>query len=91
QWRTLMPLSVVLLAFTALALARINPRRGQTSKLIQASLVVALYFSILGMLADRVDSGAIALWPGLFWLPLGLVPLLALKLWNQWRGPGAPL
>jgi len=91
QWRTLMPLSVVLLALTGLALARINPRRGQTSKLIQASLVVALYFSVLGMLADRVDSETIALWPGLFWLPLALAPLLALKLWTQWRGPGAPL
>lgn len=91
QWRTLMPLSVVVLAITALLLARINPRRGQASKLISASVVVALYFSIVGTLADRVDSGAIPIWPGLFWLPLLLVPLLGLRLWQQWRGPGAPL
>ncbi|MFO7763227.1 MAG: LptF/LptG family permease [Wenzhouxiangellaceae bacterium] len=91
QWRTVMPLSVVLLALTALALARINPRKGQASKLITASVVVALYFSVIGMLADRVDSETIPIWPGLFWLPLVLTPLLALKLWHQWRGPGAPL
>jgi lipopolysaccharide export system permease protein len=91
QWRTLMPLSVVILAITALLLARINPRRGQASKLISASLVVALYFSILGMLADRVDSGALPIWPGLFWLPLVMLPLLGLRLWRQWSGPGAPL
>lgn len=91
QWRTLMPLSVVLLAFNALALARINPRKGQASKLIVASVVVALYFSVLATLADRVDSESIPLWPGLFWLPIVLAPLLALKLWQQWRGPGAPL
>lgn len=91
QWRTIMPLSVVVLSFTALALARINPRHGQTSKLITASVVVALYFSVLGMLADRVDAETIEVWPGLFWLPLVMTPLLALKLWYQWRGPGPPL
>ena len=91
QWRTMMPLSVVLLTFTALALARINPRHGQASKLVTASVVVALYFSVIGTLADRVDSGTIPIWPGLFWLPLVLTPLLVLKLWQQWRGPGAPL
>ena len=91
QWRTMMPLSVVLLSFTALALARINPRKGQTSKLITASVVVALYFSVIATLAERVDSGTIPVWPGLFWLPLVLTPLLTLKLWHQWRGPGAPL
>jgi len=91
QWRTLMPLSVVLLAFTAVALGRIDPRRGKTSKLIVASVVVAFYFSVLGTLAERVDSETIPIWPGLFWLPLVAIPLLALKLWWQWRGPGAPL
>lgn len=91
QWRTLMPLSVVLLAFIALALGRINPRKGQASKLITASVAVALYFSVLGTLADRVDSETIPIWPGLFWLPLIVIPLLVLKLWHQWRGPGAPL
>lgn len=91
QWRTLMPLSVVLLALTALPLARINPRSGKASKLITASLVVALYFSVIGTLSDRVDSATIPIWPGLFWVPLVLAPLLVLRLWHQWRGPGAPL
>lgn len=91
QWRTIMPLSVVLLSFTALALGRINPRTGQASKLITASVFVAIYFSVLGMLADRVDAETIPVWPGLFWLPLTLTLLVAVKLWNQWRGPGAPL
>jgi len=91
QWRTVMPLSVVILAFVALALARINPRSGKTSRLISASIVVALYFSVLGMLAERVDAGTLAIWPGLFWLPLLLVPLIGLRLALQWRGPGAAL
>ncbi|MDT8438462.1 MAG: LptF/LptG family permease [Wenzhouxiangellaceae bacterium] len=91
QWRTLMPLSVFLLALVGLAMARINPRTGQTSKLINASIVVALYFSVIGTLSDRVDAGTIPIWPGLFWVPLLLLPLLALVFWLRWRGPGAPL
>ncbi|MDX1625328.1 MAG: LptF/LptG family permease [Wenzhouxiangellaceae bacterium] len=91
QWRTLGPLSAVLLALVALAIARINPRRGQTAKLVTASLIVALYFGVVGTLANRVDSGAIPVWPGLFWVPLVLLPLLALRFVTAWRGPGAPL
>ena len=50
----------------------------------------ALYGS-LETLADRIDSGSIPIWPGLFWLPLLMLPLLSLLLWRRWRGPGAPI
>ncbi|MCA1778827.1 MAG: LptF/LptG family permease [Xanthomonadaceae bacterium] len=91
QWRTIMPLTVLLLSLTALSIARINPRAGQTGKLVTASLIVALYFSILGMLAERVDAESIPIWPGLFWLPLVMLPILAMRFWRCWRGPGAPI
>lgn len=91
QWRTLMPLSTVLLALAALVISRIHPRRGQATKLVSASLVVALYFSVIGTLADRIDSGSIPIWPGLFWVPLVMLPPLAFVLWRRWRGPGAPI
>lgn len=91
QWRTVMPMSVVLLGFVGVAVARINPRTGQTSKLVQAGIVVALYFSIIGTLIDRVDAETIATWPGLLWVPIVLIPVLLVVFWIQWRGPGAPL
>ncbi|MEM1081350.1 MAG: LptF/LptG family permease [Pseudomonadota bacterium] len=91
QWRILSPISAVLLAFIALAMGRINPRRGQAAKVVSASLIAALYFAIVGMLANRVDAETISIWPGLFWLPLGAVPLLLIWFWSRWRGPGAPI
>ncbi len=91
QWRTLSPISVLLLALTALAIGRINPRRGQAAKVVSASLLAAVYFALVGMLANRVDAGTMPIWPGLFWLPIAIVPLLGCVLWQRWRGPGAPI
>ncbi|GAB4170114.1 MAG: LPS export ABC transporter permease LptF [Wenzhouxiangellaceae bacterium] len=91
QWRSMMPLSVVLLLLTALLIARIQPRQGQTGRLLEASLLVALYFSVVGTLTDRIDSGAIPVWPGLFWVPIILVPVVAVMYWRRWSGPGSPL
>ena len=91
QWRMLSPLSAILLALTALAIARINPRRGQAAKVVSASLLTALYFAVVGMLANRIDAETIPIWPGLFWLPVVIVPLLLMRFWHSWRGPGAPI
>lgn len=91
QWRTVMPLSVVLLAFAALLMGRINPRHGKASKVVLGSVLVAVYFAALGSLSDQVDSASIAIWPGLFWLPAALVPVLILAMLVRWSGPGAPL
>ncbi len=91
QWRTVMPLSAVLLAFGALLLGRINPRHGKASKLVLGSVLATMYFAVLGSLSDQVDAGVIAIWPGLFWQPLLLTPLLLIAFVIRWRGPGAPL
>jgi len=91
QWRTLMPLSVPVLALLALGIARINPRHGQGSRVLLATLLVTLYFAAIGTLANRVDAGTMPIWPGLFWAPLIVVPLVIGRLWRSWRGPGAPI
>nr|WP_277347525.1 LptF/LptG family permease [Wenzhouxiangella sp. XN79A] len=91
QWRTLMPLSVPVLALLALAIARIEPRHGQTSRVLLATLLVTLYFAAIGTLANRVDAGTMSIWPGLFWAPLVVLPLVLGRLWRSWRGPGAPI
>jgi lipopolysaccharide export system permease protein len=91
QWRTLMPLSVPVLALLALAIARINPRHGQSSRVLLATVLVTLYFAGVGTLANRVDAGTMPIWPGLFWAPLIALPLVLIRLWQNWRGPGAPI
>lgn len=91
QWRILAPLSVLVLALAAVALGRIDPRRGQSARVLGGSLVVTLYFSVLGVLMNWLEQGRLAPWPGLFWLPLAALAALALRYRLAHRGPGGPL
>ena len=91
QWRLLAPVSVLILSLAAVAVSRINPRRGQTARVLIGSLMVAVYFSIVGVLINWVEYGIIAMWPGVFWLPLVVIPLLGLRFASAYRGAGPPL
>jgi lipopolysaccharide export system permease protein len=91
QWRLLAPINVVLLALAGVALGRIDPRRGQSARVLSASLVVTLYFSALGALINWLEQGRIEPWPGAFWVPLVALALLALRYRLVHRGPGGPL
>ncbi|MDZ7751273.1 MAG: LptF/LptG family permease [Gammaproteobacteria bacterium] len=91
QRRLLGPLSVPLLALAGLALGRIDTRRGQSTRVLGATLVVVLYFSVLGVLMEGLERGQLAPWPGLFWLPLAAIGLLLSRYWVAHRGPGVPL
>lgn len=91
QWRLVTPLSVPVLAMVGLVIGRVHPRRGQAGRLVTASLIVAGYFGVLGVLANWVDAGSIPAWPGLLWLPAISFPLATVALLLRWRGAGPPL
>lgn len=91
QWRILAPFSVLVLGLAGIALGRIDPRRGQSARVLGASLAVTLYFSVLGVLTNWLEQGRLAPWPGLFWLPLVTLAALALHYRLAHRGPGGPL
>jgi len=91
QRRLLAPLSVPLLALAGLALGRIAPRRGQSARVLGATLMLALYFSVLGVLMEWLEEGRLAPWPGVLWLPLTAMGLLLLRYRLAHRGPGTPL
>lgn len=91
QWRLLAPLSVLVLALAGVTLGRIDPRRGQSARVLSASLVATLYFSVLGVLMNWLEQGRLAPWPGVFWLPVAALALLALRYRLVHRGPGGPL
>lgn len=91
QRRLLAPLGVPLLALAGLALGRIEPRRGQSARVLGATLLLALYFSVLGVLMEWLEEGRLAPWPGVFWLPLAVMGLLLLRYRLVHRGPGPPL
>lgn len=91
QWRLVSPASVLVLALAGIALSRINPRLGQSARVLSATLVATLYFSILGVLINWVEQGSLPFWPGAFLAPLAVLIGLALRYWLVQRGPGAPL
>lgn len=90
QWRLLAPVSVLVLALAAVAMSRIDARRGQSVRVLGASLLVTLYFSVLGVLLNWLEQGRMAPWPGVFWLPMVLLTALLLRHWFAQRGPGGP-
>jgi len=91
QWRLLAPVSVLALSLLAVAMSRINPRQGQSTRVLGASLAGTLYFSLLGVLMNWLEQASLPAWPGLFLLPLLLVIGLGLRFMLFQRGPGAVL
>jgi lipopolysaccharide export system permease protein len=88
QWRFLGPVSVLALALLAISISRINPRQGQSARVLSASLAGTLYFSLLGVLMNWLEQATLPAWPGLFLLPLMLMLGLALRALLFQRGPG---
>ncbi len=91
QWRLHSPVAAIVLAFAAVPLSRINPRHGQSARLLGAALFVTVYFSVLGVLTNWLEQGRLAMWPGVFWLPIVVIGALWLRYWLVQRRPGAPL
>lgn len=91
QWRLLAPLNVLLLGLAGVALSRIDPRRGQSARILSASLVATLYFSLLGVLMNSLEQDQLPPWPGAFWLPLAAAIALVFRYYLVHRGPGGAL
>jgi lipopolysaccharide export system permease protein len=91
HWRLVSPISVLVLALAAIAMSRINPRLGQSARVLTASVVATLYFSLLGVLINWIEQGTLVGWPGAFLAPMLVMLLLLVRYWLVQRGPGAPL
>ena len=91
QWRLVSPASVFVLALAGIALSRINPRLGQSARVLSATLAGTIYFSGLGVLINWIEQGDLAFWPGAFLAPLLVLVGLGVRYWLVQRGPGAPL
>ncbi|MCC5863736.1 MAG: LPS export ABC transporter permease LptF [Wenzhouxiangella sp.] len=91
HWRLVSPLSVLVLGLAAIAMSRINPRLGQSARVLSASVVVTIYFSVLGVLINWLEQGSLGPWPGVYMAPMAVLLILAVRYWLVQRGPGAPL
>lgn len=91
SWRFVSPISVFVLALAAVAMSRVNPRLGQSARVMTATLSGTLYFSFLGVLINWLEQGTISPWPGAFLAPMAVLLILAVRYLLFQRGPGAPL
>jgi lipopolysaccharide export system permease protein len=91
QWRLVSPLSMLVLGLAAIAMSRINPRLGQSARVLSATLVATLYYSFLGVLTNWLEQGVLAFWPGLFLAPLAMLLIVMIRYLLVQRGPGSPL
>ncbi|MNF73225.1 Lipopolysaccharide export system permease protein LptF [compost metagenome] len=90
QWRLSLPLSILVLTFLVVPLARVNPRQGRYAKLLPAILLYLSYFLLLSAARSAIDSGRLPHWPGMFLVPLVYLLLIGLPLNLQgtswWNG-----
>ncbi|SIR49928.1 lipopolysaccharide export system permease protein [Aeromonas sp. RU39B] len=92
QWRISLPLSIPVLTYLVVPLARVNPRQGRYAKLLPAILLYLSYFLLLSAGRSAIASGALPYWPGMLLIPLGYLLLIGLPLnlqdtawWNRTR------
>ena len=65
QWRIAIPLSIILLTFMAVPLAKVNPRQGRYSKLLPALALYLAYFLLLSTAKSLMEDGILpvfAIW-----------------------------
>lgn len=57
QWRIALPLSIILLTFMAVPMAKVNPRQGRYSKLLPALSLYLAYFLLLSTAKSLIEEG----------------------------------
>jgi len=65
QWRIAIPVSILLMTFMAVPLAKVNPRKGRYSKLLPALALYLTFFLLLSTAKSLIEEGtlpAISIW-----------------------------
>ena len=82
QWRLSTPLSTILLGMLAVPLSRTRPRQSRYAKMGAAALVYSGYYLLFTSARTWVQQGAVAAFPGIWWVPALLASVVAI-IWFQ--------
>lgn len=80
QWRLSPLLSTIVLCIVAVPLSMVNPRQGRFMRLMPAILIYVAYYMFLMSLRNLITTEAIPLYPGLYWVPVFFLFLVAIPL-----------
>lgn len=80
QWRLSRPLATILLALIAIPLSRSSPRQGRNEKIFTAALIFALYYNFSGLARTWVEQGTVGSFPGIWWLHMVMMVIVAIML-----------
>lgn len=83
EWRVAIPLSVPVLAFLAVPLSRVPPRRGRFAQLLPAILVYTVFANMMFVTRDWIEEGIIPGWIGFGWLHISLIILAIFLMMNK--------
>lgn len=72
QWRCTAPFSTILLGLLGIPLSRSSPRGGKYAKIFTATVLFAVYYFFGLMVKNLVEQGMLPIYPGLWWMVIGL-------------------
>ncbi len=72
QWRFSTPFSTILLGLLGIPLSRSSPRGGKYAKIFTATVLFAVYYFLGLMVKTLVEQGTLPIFPGLWWVVIGL-------------------
>ena len=81
QWRFSTPFSTILLGLLGIPLSRSSPRKGKYAKIFMATIIFAVYYFLGSMMKTLVEQGTIPVFPGLWWMIVGLGVLVSVYMW----------
>ncbi len=73
HWRLSAPLSILLLCFLAVPLAKTQPRKGKFARLLPAMAIYIVYALLLMNSRQLISSGSLPQWLGFWWIHLLLL------------------
>lgn len=68
QWRLTMPASALILAFIAVPLSRVRPRKGRYAKILPGILLYIVYADLIFAGEAAIRRGRFPVFPGLWWV-----------------------
>lgn len=83
EWRIAIPLSVPVLAFLAVPLSQVPPRRGRFAQLLPAIILYTIFANMMFVSRDWIEDGTISPYIGLWWLHISLLLLALFLMMNK--------